>query len=232
MLLLALDTSTSAITVALHDGTAALASESVLDARAHAEHLAPAVRTVLTRAGARPSEVSALAAGTGPGPFTGLRVGLVTAATLGYAWDVPTYGVCSLDVLAYQAWITDPVACADGLIVGTDARRREVYWARYAPSGAPTTVGEAGPLRRIGGPGVGRAADLALTGAPTVGRGALLYPEGFGTPLGPLDVDAAALAGLVITRLAAGAAFDGLEPRYLRRPDALTTAERTAAPST
>ena len=97
MLLLAIDTATSAITVALHDGESVLAESTTLDARGHGEYLAPGVLDVLTRAGRAAADVSAVVVGTGPGPFTGLRVGLVTARTFAFARGVAVFGVCSLD---------------------------------------------------------------------------------------------------------------------------------------
>ena len=75
MILLAMDTSTSAITVAVHDGSRVLAERSVIDARAHTEHLAPLIESVLGAAGLTPTDVTDVAVGVGPGPFTGLRVG-------------------------------------------------------------------------------------------------------------------------------------------------------------
>ncbi len=125
MTTLAIDTS-SALSVALVDGDAVLAAASAYAPRGHAELLAPMVRDVLAEAGV--ASPSSIVVGTGPAPFTGLRVGLVTARTLGLAWDVEVLGVCSLDALgaAHGAEAT----------VIADARRREVYWARYE-SGRP-----------------------------------------------------------------------------------------------
>ena len=74
-----------------------------VDARAHTEKLAPLVRDTLAAAGATPADLTGIAVGTGPGPFTGLRVGLVTAVTMGHALGIPVHGVCSLDALAEQA---------------------------------------------------------------------------------------------------------------------------------
>ena len=102
MILLAMDTSTSAITVAVHDGEHVLAERSVLDARAHTEHLAPLVQDALETAGLRPADITDVAVGIGPGPFTGLRVGLVTARVLAYTMGVPCHGVVSLDALAQE----------------------------------------------------------------------------------------------------------------------------------
>ena len=102
-MLLAFDTATPAVTVALHDGERVVASQTRVDARRHGELLAPAITAVLDEAWVPRQDVTAIAVGVGPGPFTGLRVGLVTARTLGLALDVPVYGVCTLDVLAAEA---------------------------------------------------------------------------------------------------------------------------------
>ena len=207
MLLLALDTSTSAITVALHDGTSVLAQASTLDARAHGERLAPGIRDVLAAAEATPGELTHIVCGLGPGPFTGLRVGIVTARVLSLVTGAALHGVCSLDALA-------AAGPAGEVLVASDARRKEVYWARYAVS--------PGSVRALTPPAVARPADLpeSVRALPTVGRGPVLYPDLFENPVGVLDVDAATLAALAVARLAAGEPLAGREPLYLRRPDA------------
>ena len=223
MLVLAFDTATPAVTVALYDGTHVLAETTTVNARRHGELLAPSIDAVLTEGGASRLDVTAVAAGTGPGPYTGLRVGLVTARVLGSALGVPVYGVCTLDVIA-----ADAAAAAGGreFIVATDARRREVYWARYDASG-----------RRLDGPAVGIPADVAdvaaarqtmqaaqtaqaAPGVLAAGAGALLYPGVLGEPIGPSYPAAGTLARLAAQQLAAGAPATGAEPIYLRRPDA------------
>ncbi|QDY78570.1 tRNA (adenosine(37)-N6)-threonylcarbamoyltransferase complex dimerization subunit type 1 TsaB [Streptomyces qinzhouensis] len=225
MLLLAVDTATPAVTAALHDGTKVLAESSRVDARRHGELLLPAVDRVLAEAGVTLDAVTAVVTGVGPGPYTGLRVGLVTAATFGSALGVPVYGLCTLDGLAWaagRAGVTGP------FVVATDARRKEVYWARYDA-----------PRERVTGPDVDRPADIAdrVAGLPAVGAGALLYPDTFTTvvPGGPEHASAAALASLAAELLAEGAegaegtkgpegveggAFLPPQPLYLRRPDA------------
>ncbi|MBK7611685.1 MAG: tRNA (adenosine(37)-N6)-threonylcarbamoyltransferase complex dimerization subunit type 1 TsaB [Actinomycetales bacterium] len=207
MLLLALDTSTSAITVALHDGARVLAEATTLDARAHGERLAPGIREVLEAAGATPGDLTHVVCGLGPGPFTGLRVGIVTARVLALVTGAALHGVCSLDALA--------AAGPEGeVLVATDARRKEVYWARYAVS--------PGSVRALSAPAVTKPAELApqVRALPTVGRGPVLYPGLFPAPVDVLDVSAAALADLAVARLAAGEALADREPLYLRRPDA------------
>lgn len=205
MLLLALDTATSAVTVALHDGTSVVASSSQVDARRHGELLLPAVDRVLTESGLRLDAVTGIVAGVGPGPYTGLRVGLMTADTFGLALGVPVYGLCTLDGLAYASDIQGP------FVVATDARRKEVYWARYSDS-----------RTRVSGPAVDRPAEIAdaVAGLPAVGAGALLYPDTFPDVYEPENVSAAALASLAAERLAKGVELPAPRPLYLRRPDA------------
>ncbi len=229
MLLLAFDTATPAVTVALHDGTHVLAETTTVDARRHGELLASSIDAVLAEAGAGRLDITAVAAGTGPGPYTGLRVGLVTARVLGSALGVPVYGLSTLDVIA-----ADAAAAAGGreFIVATDARRREVYWARYDATG-----------RRLDGPAVGLPAGVAEAvaacqdapgrqvapgrqdapggqGILVAGAGALLYPGVLGQPIEPSYPAAGTLARLAAQQFAGGAPGTGAEPIYLRRPDA------------
>ncbi|MFE1950525.1 MULTISPECIES: tRNA (adenosine(37)-N6)-threonylcarbamoyltransferase complex dimerization subunit type 1 TsaB [Streptomyces] len=206
MLLLALDTATPAVTVALHDGTSVVAESGQVDARRHGELLLPAVDRVLREAGTGLDAVTGIVVGTGPGPYTGLRVGLMTADTFGLALGVPVHGVCTLDGLAYAAEDVE-----GPFVVATDARRKEVYWARYQDA-----------RTRLTGPAVDRPADIAeeIAGLPAVGAGALLYPDTFADPRGPEHVSAGALAALAAERLAAGEELDEPRPLYLRRPDA------------
>ncbi|MER5736583.1 MULTISPECIES: tRNA (adenosine(37)-N6)-threonylcarbamoyltransferase complex dimerization subunit type 1 TsaB [unclassified Streptomyces] len=207
MLLLAMDTATPAVTVALHDGTAVVAESTRVDARRHGELLLPAVDRVLKEAGTALDAVTGIVVGVGPGPYTGLRVGLVTAAAFSSALGgVPVHGLCTLDGLAYASGVEGPFA------VATDARRKEVYWARY--DDARTRVTDAA---------VDRPAEIAerLAGLPVVGAGALLYPDAFPDARGPEHQSAGALAALAAERLAAGGGgFLDPRPMYLRRPDA------------
>jgi tRNA threonylcarbamoyl adenosine modification protein YeaZ len=206
--MLAFDTATPAVTVALHDGASVIAQESAVDARRHGELLAVFIDKVLRNVGAGRGDLTAIAVGTGPGPYTGLRAGLVTARVLGSALEIRTDGICSLDVIAADACAA---AAGSEYLVATDARRREVYWARY------TAAGE-----RANGPHVGRPADLPA-GLPVAGAGAEQYPDlggGAAAPIPPRYPSAARLAALAAARLAAGAAPNPAEPLYLRRPDA------------
>ncbi|MFI2237217.1 tRNA (adenosine(37)-N6)-threonylcarbamoyltransferase complex dimerization subunit type 1 TsaB [Streptomyces chrestomyceticus] len=207
MLLLALDTATPAVTVAVHDGSRVLAEERQVDARRHGELLLPAVDRVLAEAGVKLGAVSDIVVGVGPGPYTGLRVGLVTAATFGAALDVPVHGLCTLDGIAYAAGLDEP------FLVATDARRKEVYWARYADA-----------RTRLTEPAVDRPADIAdEAGAlASVGAGALLYSDTFTGVRdgGPEHQSAGALAALAAEKLARGEELLPPQPLYLRRPDA------------
>lgn len=200
-MLLALDTATPAVTVALADGDRLLAERSTVDARRHGELLAPAIAAVLAEAGVDRTALTGVAVGVGPGPFTGLRVGLVTARTLGAVLSIPVVGVCTLDVLALGSGL-------DGEFrVVTDARRREVHWAAYR--------GDSGSPVRVDGPHVAAPADSAYDG-PAVGAGAELYADAFPGHRGPLHPRAADLAAWV----ARGLPTVEPEPLYLRRPDA------------
>ncbi|MFI6939290.1 tRNA (adenosine(37)-N6)-threonylcarbamoyltransferase complex dimerization subunit type 1 TsaB [Streptomyces sp. NPDC050418] len=208
MLLLALDTATPAVTAALHDGRTVLAESSSVDARRHGELLLPAVDRVLADAGVKLDAVTHIVVGTGPGPYTGLRVGLMTAMTFGSALGLPVHGLCTLDALAYASGRD---GSAGDFVVATDARRKEVYWARYSD------------LRtRLSEPAVDRPADIAeqVAGLPAVGAGAFLYPGTFPDAYAPEHVSAGALASLAAEKLAAGEELTEPRPLYLRRPDA------------
>src|SRR4051794_26756927 len=170
----------------------------------HAEQLAPLLERALSDAGVVRQDLTAIAVGVGPGPFTGLRVGLVTARTLGYVLDIPVYGVCSLDALAVEA--ADTGAVSSDFVVATDARRKEVYLARYDAAGT-----------RLDGPLVDKPAALA-TEAPVIGQGAVLYPEAFPHRVGPEVPSAGWLARCVAEERAE---LTDPEPLYLRRPDAV-----------
>jgi tRNA threonylcarbamoyladenosine biosynthesis protein TsaB len=203
--LLAFDTATAAVTVAVAEGGEVLAEHTVVDARRHGELLVPGISATLAAAGVDRRSVRRIAVGVGPGPFTGLRVGLMTARTLGAVLRVPVAGVCTLDVLAYDSGL------GGRYLVATDARRREVYWAGYE-----------GP-DRVEGPRVDRPSAVpAGREASVVGAGALLYPESFPDPRAPQHPSAAALCRYV----ADGRPTLAPVPLYLRRPDATPPAAR------
>jgi tRNA threonylcarbamoyl adenosine modification protein YeaZ len=210
VLLLGLDTATPAVTVALHDGTRVLAQATSIDKHRQAELLAPAIERVLAEAGAERGDLTGIAVGVGPGPYTGLRVGVVTARVLGATLEIPVYGVCSLDVIAAEIDVPR-------FLVATDARRREVFFARYDETG------------RYSGPQVERPGDIEHRGSlPAFGEGAWLYEDLFPVTAGPLYPAAATLCRIAAAELAGGSpeAVARREvllppaPLYLRRPDA------------
>ena len=212
MLVLALDTATPASTAALvevtADGLRGVAERRTVDPRAHGEKLAPEIAAILADHDVRPRELTAIVAGTGPGPFTGLRVGLATAASMAQALGIPTYGVCSLDGLGRAAG-------PGRVLVATDARRREVYWAAYVDG------------VRVEGPEVGKPF-LATGQARVVGEGGLKYGDVFGVPVEEhlLYPPGAALVALAAERIREAAPSEPLTPLYLRRPDAVEPTTR------
>jgi tRNA threonylcarbamoyladenosine biosynthesis protein TsaB len=206
VLVVGFDTATPAVSVAVHDGERVVAEASAADGRRHGELLMPMIAKVLADAGVSRADLSAVAVGVGPGPYTGLRVGVVTARVLGAVLGIPVHGVCSLDVIA--AAVSPPAGRE--FLVATDARRKEVYWARYDAAG-----------HRLEGPEVGPAAAIPGAGdALVAGAGGELYPESFGEVIGPAYPAAHTLCGIVAAQLAAGQTALSSEPLYLRRPDA------------
>jgi tRNA threonylcarbamoyl adenosine modification protein YeaZ len=212
VLVLGLDTSTPATVVALcvaeQGELTQLSRRENVDPRRSGEMLAPLITEVLAAAGRVTNDLEAIVVGVGPGPYTSLRVGIVTAAALGDALGIPVHGVCSLDGLAPSG--------GPAITVATDARRREVYWARY----------ESG--QRIAGPDVSKPAEVAAALAPgerLIGAGGELYADVFGAAFdadGPRFPDPVAL----IRHADLTADARPLVPLYLRRPDATP---RTAA---
>ena len=200
MLVLALDTATPTLVAGLarwsgEHGVEVLAERSVPSGNRHAELLTPAISGVLTDAGLAMGDLEAVVTGLGPGPFTGLRVGVVTAAALADARGLPVVGVCSLDAIGSGA-----------RTVVTDARRKEIYWATYAADGA-----------RADGPAVVRPEELGLPG-PFVGDPA--FAGRLGAPVAPADVTTAGLLRAAAPQLADPSSAGPLLPLYLRRPDA------------
>lgn len=203
MLVLGFDTATPAVTATVCDGSRVLAETSTVDARRHGELLAPAIEQVMTEAGLRPADLDLVAVGVGPGPFTSLRVGVVTARTLGAVLGIEVRGVCTLDAIALEAMSVDPALADAPFLVATDARRREVYWARYVDG------------VRVEGPDVARPGVLGWDG-PVVGHGATRYPLELPDVRTPEHVS----ARWVVARAISGAPRLDPVPLYLRRPDA------------
>lgn len=208
-MLLSFDTATSLVTVAIHDGEDVVAERASELPMKHGEQLAPLIEAVITDSGIVRQDLTAIAVGVGPGPFTGLRVGLVTARTLGFVLEIPVYGVCTLDVIAVEA--IDTGAVAGDFLVATDARRKEVYLAAYDDLG-----------RRLEGPVVSRPAEVASS-LPVAGEGARLYPEDFPNAVDPRRPSAGWLARVVAEERAE---LLDPEPLYLRRPDAVASGPR------
>ncbi|MEQ3550608.1 tRNA (adenosine(37)-N6)-threonylcarbamoyltransferase complex dimerization subunit type 1 TsaB [Pseudonocardia nematodicida] len=238
MLVLALDTATSVVTAGLVE----LSGDPVtLAARAHSgpptrpskhgELLTPAVRALCAETGRTLSEVEAVVVGAGPGPFTGLRVGIASAAAFGHALDVGVHGVCTHDAIALTACSAGgtridtavgatepgaeiPRAGTGNLLVVTDARRREVYWAAYDPAG-----------RRLSGPAV-EAPDALAARLPQLAIGTVVGDPAFAGRLGVAIAGPSApapegLVGVAAAALRAGREPAPVEPLYLRRPDAV-----------
>ncbi|MCP2272498.1 tRNA (adenosine(37)-N6)-threonylcarbamoyltransferase complex dimerization subunit type 1 TsaB [Actinokineospora diospyrosa] len=206
MLVLAVDTATPAVTagvVELTGGTPRLLAQRVtVDARAHGELLTPHLRDAVAEAGHTLADLDALVCGVGPGPFTGLRAGMVTAAALGHALDRPVFPVCTLDAIAAEV-------PGEPLLVVTDARRKELYWARYAADGT-----------RLDEPAVNRPADIPLAGVTRI-VGARIHD--LGQPVtGP---EYPSPLGLVLAADLTGEPGP-LTPLYLRRPDAVEPGAR------
>jgi tRNA threonylcarbamoyl adenosine modification protein YeaZ len=215
VLVLAVDSSTPAVTAALArvgDRVDLLAERVTVDGRAHGELLAPAVVEVLAEAGARPEELAAIVAGVGPGPFTGLRVGLVTAVAIAQTLDRPTYGVCSLDAIAFGR--------PGRVLAATDARRKEIYFAAYVDG------------VRTGDPSVARPEAVDPSGFDhAIGDGAHRYEAVLGLSVidEPRYPSALALVELAADRIRTKAPSEPLIPLYLRRPDAVLPGERKPA---
>ena len=203
---LAIDTATPAVTAGIVCDGDLLAERVSVDARAHAERLTPNMLAALAEAGLQMADLQAVVVGCGPGPFTGLRVGMATAAAYGHALGIPVYGVCSLDAIGGQT--------TGEMLVVTDARRREVYWARYRDG------------VRIDGPAVGAPADVDPSGARAV-AGSPEHAALFGLPR--CDPSYPTPVGLVCAVTDWSGDPAPLVPLYLRRPDAKTLAERKAA---
>ena len=206
--ILTLDTSTPAVTAGIvrRDDLTVLAERVTVDARAHAERLTPNVLAALADADLTMADLADVVVGCGPGPFTGLRAGMATAAAYGHALGIPVRGVCSLDAIGV-------LTTGDTLVV-TDARRREIYWARYQDG------------VRTEGPAVSAPADVdaatarAVAGSPEhaalfdLPRIELVYP----TPAGLVAAVNWAEEPAPLVAL------------YLRRPDAQPAKPRPARP--
>lgn len=223
VLFLALDSSATASvalgTIAEDGSLTLLATRRTEDTRSHAEVMAPFVTEVLAEAGVSGADIDAVLTGTGPGPFTGLRAGIVTARALAFAWNKPLYGLMSLTALAEEVAEDARVAGHSRFLVASDARRREVYTAVYelTPTG----------YSLVEGPTVGPAADAPAL--PAYGYGAGLYHQVLDAQ-GAVDShpDAAHLLAAA-ARLGTGNLSQDTTALYLRESDAKVPAARKKA---
>jgi len=206
--LLALDTATSRTSVALLDGTKTVLELSGDGATSHGDVLPQLAEQVLKEISSK--ELNMIAVGIGPGPFTGLRVGIAFANSMAWALGINAIGVCTLDALAHDYLSRNPDHVGH-FAVATDARRKEVYWARYESDGS-----------RQGEPIVAQAIDLSLDllNLPTAGSGAALYPQHFLNHIEPIYPTASAIGQLGLAKVERGDPIS-TEPLYLRRPDAV-----------
>lgn len=219
VLTLGIETSTSVTSAALIRGDQTLGTFRHPGGTGHGEVLAPGIVALLADAGVTARQVGRVVVGVGPGPFTGLRVGVVTATVLAHSIGAELVGLCSLDALSLQA--EDAFAAGGWLLAGTDARRREIYVAGYDAPGRLTF----GP--EVMAPAVAReraeeiVAVLDGRSLRFAGAGAAAVPDVFGEGVPALTPEAASLA----------AGFNGglltpvpVQPLYLRPPDAVVSA--------
>ena len=196
--LLAIDTSSGTAVAVLVDG--AVVSEFYEpDTMQHAEQIGLQIRKVLDAANKKSSDVSAVAVGLGPGPFTGLRVGIAAAKMFAEGVGAAIFGVGSLDAIAFSKDLTEPT------LVLTDARRSEVFYGLYQgknSSGSPKVVL---------GPGVKKQVDLE----------AELLASGQSYQIVSGSISAAALGLLSLAQLSDGTANSSIVANYLRAPDAV-----------
>jgi tRNA threonylcarbamoyladenosine biosynthesis protein TsaB len=222
MLILAIDTSAVASAALVSDDSleSVIGSFATEDTRSHAEVLAPGIEQLLAGAGLSGTDVDVIVAGVGPGPFTGLRSGIVTARSLAFVWQKPLYGLMSLDAIALE--VAESTQAAAEFIVATDARRKEVYWARYALAGSQLP-------QLLDGPHVGFAA--GLPDLPVYGAGAGLYPDALRAvpEFAGRQPEALSLGQFALARLAAGEQLLDTTPLYLRESDAQVPGPRKRA---
>ena len=219
MRVLAIDTATTALVTGVVDTATGQTTERVLeDTRAHNELLIPTITDALAEAGMEYSDLDAVVTGVGPGPFTGLRVGMATASALADALSIPLHGVCTHDAIAYAAGLHASPADAGSeatALVATDARRKEIYWATYRATDSG--------VQRISGPEVTKPAEVevglnAMAEVIIPERLAAQLPEEL-TELPHRAAHPTAAALVAVADLTAEPA--PVVPLYLRRPDAV-----------
>ncbi|WP_297556591.1 tRNA (adenosine(37)-N6)-threonylcarbamoyltransferase complex dimerization subunit type 1 TsaB [uncultured Actinomyces sp.] len=213
---LCIDTSGGAVVAVVTEGATTVNTEP--NSRAHAERLAELISLSISEAGlgktVKEAGLDQVIVGTGPAPFTGLRAGLVTARVIGRVAGIPVRGIGSLEVLA-RSYLDDMPPGAE-VVVTTDARRHEVYWAHIRAAG-PNDV------EVIEGPAVNTADCVAnkfrAGDVEFVGPACQLYPDAFPSTRGTAGFDVAVASRIVRARLDNGIEDFPVDPQYLRRPD-------------
>jgi tRNA threonylcarbamoyl adenosine modification protein YeaZ len=197
---LAIDTS-AGTTVAVLSMGSVISELNYLEPMTHSERIGSAIEKVLRDSSIQPNQISTVVAGVGPGPFTGLRVGLAAARYFALGVSAELIGVCSLDSIALDYYLENPKA--GNLLVTTDARRKEVFWATYSG------VLEGVPIRTHG-PSVNKYEDIA---------GFIEIASYSSTELG---VRAGALGQIAFAQELSGQVTQkDIAPVYLREPDAV-----------
>ena len=194
-MLLAIDTSAGTSVAVVDRDRGILAQADEADTRRHAEVIGTLIERVLADSAVAPHELSGVVAGMGPGPFTGLRVGIAAARAFAFGIGKPVVPLISHDARALDL--------GEPLLVVTDARRREVAWSTYAAGD------ELGLPVRVAGPQLAAPAELE---SAVEGYRGYRRLDAATIPAGPL--------GMLGERLfAAGRGFGPSEPLYLRAPD-------------
>jgi tRNA threonylcarbamoyl adenosine modification protein YeaZ len=175
--ILAIDTSTDMSTIALVEGNQVIGSAEHTDARGHVEAIGTLLAQIpqLNRGENNFCAPDLIVCGVGPGPFTGLRVGIAFGETLALAWGIPVIGICSLDAVAHNIVRTD--SPSTDFVAATPARRGEYYWASYTPAG-----------QRLSGPQVNSIDQVESNALPVK------------TGFFPLGIDLAACVGVTEER--------------------------------
>lgn len=201
-MILAIDTSVG-ISVAVHDGTEVVSEISSSAHGLQGELTAQYLQSALQAAACSVESITSVVVGVGPGPFTGLRVGITTALTFAHALEIPVHGLCSLDAIGFTR--------SQESIVVTDARRKELYWAKYQNG------------LRVSEPAVNTPREILdlNPNAEFIGTAVSLYPEVISGP--HVELQAGNLANLFARGLAQTLP---ITPMYLRKPDAVPPSEQ------
>ncbi|MDO4686239.1 MAG: tRNA (adenosine(37)-N6)-threonylcarbamoyltransferase complex dimerization subunit type 1 TsaB [Corynebacterium sp.] len=208
MLVLAIDTSTSTIVTGVVRDGETLSERILVDSGLHNEELVPQIQQVLCEADANFSDITAVVVGCGPGLFTGLRVGMATGAAIGDALGVPVFGVCSLDAIARRI-------DAANVLVTVDARRREVFWARYNNGECIAGPGVDAPSVLVEAADVVNVPEYLAAQIPAAGKRTYLCP----TPASLVScADFSSTPGPLVAQ-------------YLRRPDVKEPKQKPKSPA-